>query len=415
MRPTLLILTLAAATGADWPGFRGPTGQGTSPEAGLPTAWGATDNIAWKVPIDGAGWSSPVVAGGRVFVTTATDGGKSCRVLAFDAVSSKPGFDVEVHRQELKRLESRNSPATPTPVVAGGRVFAAFNDGTLVGVDALTGEVAWANRDFPYYSQHGLGSSPVAYRDLVIMAYDGSSEGPDKLVGWQKPWDKAVLVAFEQSSGKVRWKASRGQSRVGHATPVLVSHGGRDVLVSPAGDVVQGFDPATGERLWSVKAPGEGLVPSVSAANGLAFSASGFGEPTLRAIRLGGSGDITTTHVAWKDRRRVSMMPSMIADGNRLYVVTDKGDASCLEAATGKVVWEERLGASFSASPVLAGGHMYCLSDAGETFVLRAADRYELVARNPLGEAAQASAAVAGGHLYLRTKATLWCVGAGAK
>ena len=367
------------------------------------------------MPIDGAGWSSPVVGGGRVFVTTAADGGKSCRVLAFDALTGKPGFDVEVHRQELKRLESRNSPATPTPVVMGGRVFAAFNDGTLVGVDAATGAVQWVNRDFPYYSQHGLGSSPVAYRDLVVMAYDGSSEGPDKLVGWQKPWDKAVLVAFEQATGKVRWKASRGQSRVGHATPVVVSHDGRDVLVSPAGDVVQGFDPATGVMHWTVKAPGEGLVPSVSSAGGLAFSASGFGEPTLRAIRLGGSGDTTATHVAWKDRRRVSMMPSMIADpgeGGRLYVVTDKGDASCLDAATGKVVWEERLGASFSASPVLAGGHLYCLSDAGETFVLRAGDRYELVARNPLGESAQASLAVAGGLLYVRTKSTLWCVGA---
>jgi outer membrane protein assembly factor BamB len=411
--PVLLLpLSLALPLSAgDWPQFRGPTGQGLSDATDLPVKWSANEGIAWKAAVPGDGWSSPVVVGNRVYLTTATDGGKSCRVLAFTADTGKELWNREVVRQVVKRLEGRNSPATPTPAADGERVYVAFNDGTLAAVTADTGETAWVNRDFPYYSQHGLGASPALYKDLVVMAYDGSSEGPDRLVGWQKAWDKAVLVALDKATGKLRWKASRGLSRIGHATPLVVSHDGRDVLVSPAGDVIQGFDPATGTLLWTVKTTGEGLVPSASAADGLVYSASGFGEPTLRAVKLGGSGDVTASHVAWKDTRHVSMMPSMVAAGGRLYVVTDKGVAACLDAKTGKVVWEERLGGSFSASPVLAAGRLYALSDAGETFVLKAGDEFELLSRNPLGEPAQASPAVSGGRFFIRTKGHLWCVG----
>jgi outer membrane protein assembly factor BamB len=416
MTPILVFSSLALALpvplfAGDWPGFRGPAGQGVSTETNLPLKWSPTENVAWKVPVPGDGWSSPVVVGNRVYLTTATDGGKSCRVLAFAADTGKPLWDKEVCRQVVKRLERRNSPATPTPAADGERVYAAFNDGTLAAVRADTGEVAWVNRDFPYYSQHGLGNSPVLYKDLVIMAYDGSSEGPDKAVGWQKPWDKAQIVALEKSTGKLKWKAGRGQSRIAHATPLIVRHDGRDVLVSPAGDVIQGFDPATGERLWTVRTEGEGLVPSPAATNGLVFCTTGFGKPTLEAVWLGGKGDVTETNVAWEDKKHVSMMPSMVAAGDRLYVVTDRGVASCLEAKSGKVVWEKRLGGSFSASPVLADGRLYVLSDSGDTFVLKAADEFEQLARNPLKEAVQATPAVSGGRLYIRTKSHLWCIG----
>jgi outer membrane protein assembly factor BamB len=407
----LLIPILAPALpAADWPGFRGPNRQGVSDEAKLPLKWSASENVAWKVAVPGEGWSSPAVVGGRVYVTTATDGGKSCHVLAFAVDTGKLLWDREVCRQVVKRIQRRNSPATPTPAVDGDRVYVAFNDGTVAAVRADTGEVAWLNRDFPYFSEHGLAASPVPYKDLVLMAFDGSSEGPDRKVGWQTPWDRALLVALDRSTGKVRWKAGRGMSRIAHATPLVVTHGGKDVLVSPAGDVIQGFDPATGERLWTVHTDGEGLVPSPSAADGLAFCTTGFGQPALKAVRLGGHGDVTATHVAWEDTRHVSMLPSMVAAGGRLYVVTDKGIAACLEARTGKEVWKGRLNGSFSASPVLAGGRLYALSDAGETFVLRAGDEYQLLARNPLGEEAQATPAVAGGRLFIRTKGHLWCI-----
>jgi outer membrane protein assembly factor BamB len=407
-----LALTLSAA---DWPGFRGPTGQGVAEDKGLPLKWSATEGVAWKAEVPGEGWSSPAVVGNRVFVTTATDGGKTGRVLAFAADTGKPLWDKEVCKITVKMAHKRNSQATPTPAADADRVYAAFGDGTLVAVKADTGETAWVNRDFPHYSQHGLGASPVLYKDLLVMPFDGSSEGPDKGVGWQKPWDKAFLVALDKATGKVKWKTARGLSRVAHATPLVVAHGGKDVLVSPAGDVIQGFDAATGALLWTVKTEGEGLVPSAASADGVAFCTTGFGKPTLKAVKLGGEGDVTATHVAWENTKLVSMLPSMAVAGGRLYVVTDKGIAACLEAKTGKVVWEERLGGTFSASPVLAGDRLYCLSDAGETFVLKAGDEYEQLARNPLGEGAQSSPAASGGRLFIRTKGHLWCVGPPAK
>lgn len=402
----LALLVTSSAFAADWPGFRGPTGQGVSDES-APLKWSDKEGIAWSVEVPGAGWSSPVVANGKVFVTTATDGGKTCRVLAFDAKTGKPLWDTPVHEQPAKRMEARNSPATPTPVADADRVYAAFNDGTIAAVNTSDGKVAWANKDYPYYSQHGLGNSPVRYADLLVMTYDGSSDGPDKKVGWQMPWENAAIVALDAATGKQRWKASRGKSRIAHATPLVVTHDKKDVLVSPAGDVVQGFDPKTGERLWSVPAEGEGLVPSPSAGDGLAFVTPGFGKPALRAVKLDGGHE-----VAWQSTKYVSKMPSMVYHAGRLFVVTDKGLAAYLDAKTGKAVWEEKLPAAFSASPVLAGGHLYALADTGETFVLKAADTYELVARNKLGEPAQATPAVADGRLFIRTKTKLWCVGA---
>jgi outer membrane protein assembly factor BamB len=345
-----------------------------------------------------------------VFLTTAADGGKSGRVLAFAADTGKPLWDKEACKVAVKMAHNRNSQATPTPAADADRVYAAFGDGTVVAVKADSGEVAWANAEFPYYSQHGLGASPVLYRDVILMAFDGSSDGEDKLVGWQKPWDKALLVAFDKTTGKVRWKAGRGKSRIGHATPLVTSHDGKDVLVSPAGDVIQGFDPANGDLLWTVRTEGEGLVPSAAADGGLAFATTGFGKPALKAVSLGGKGDVTATHVAWEEKKLVPMMPSVLAAGGRVYVVTEKGDAACLEAKTGKAKWQEKLPGTFSASPVLADGKLYVTSDKGETFVLKAGDEYEQLAKNPLGEDTQCSPAVSGGRIYLRTKSHLWCI-----
>jgi outer membrane protein assembly factor BamB len=403
------LFVLAQCSAADWPAFRGD-GRGISDEKDLPLKWSATEGVAWKVAVPGEGWSSPVVMGNRVYVTTATDGGKSGRVLAFAADTGKPLWDQEVRKIDVKNAHKRNSQATPTPAADAERVYAAFGDGTVAAVKADTGETAWANTEFPYYSQHGLGASPVLVKDTVVMAFDGSSEGPDKMVGWQKPWDKALLVAFDKTTGKVKWKAGRGKSRIGHATPLVVSHDGRDVLVSPAGDVIQGFDPATGELLWTVRTEGEGLVPSAAAADGLAFATTGFGKPAMKAVKLSGKGDVTETNVVWEEKKLVSMMPSLLAAGGRLYVVTDKGDAACLEAKSGKVLWQEKLSGTFSASPVLADGRLYAVNDKGETFVLKAGDGYELLAKNPLGEDTQCSPAVSDGRLFLRTKSHLWCV-----
>jgi outer membrane protein assembly factor BamB len=412
----LLTATIAAAAWAeDWPRFRGPTGQGISTETGVPTEWTATSNVAWKTPIPGAGWSSPIVWGDRVFVTTATDEGKSSRLLAIDRKTGKVLWDKEVLRQEISQKVAQNSFATPTPVTDGERVYVLAFDGSWAAV-AMDGSVVWTNREFKFYSQHGLSVSPIPYNDLVIAPFDWSSRGPEKLLGWQKPWDQSFIFAVDKASGKTRWQAKRGMSRIAHVTPQVTTVDGQDQLVSAAGDVIQGFDPKTGERLWTVTTGGEGVVPSVVVGEGLVFTSSGFptnvpGGAAIRAVRLGGKGDVTTTHVAWQDTKDVPMIPSMLYAKPYLYVITEGGTARCLKAATGEVVWRNRLGGNYSPAPIWADGRVYFLSEQGTTTVIEAGPEFKAVAKNALGEKCCASPAVSGGQLFIRTEGNLYCIG----
>lgn len=221
----MLLLCFVPQTIEDWPYFRGPGRQGHSTEKGLSLRWSATENIAWKTPIPGESWSSPIVWKDHVFMTTTTDGGVSCRVLALDFATGKLLWNTEVFQQKPKRKEGRNSYATPTPATEGKRIYAVFGEGSVAAVD-FTGKLVWTNREFPFYSQHGLGSSPLLTDGLLIMSYDGSSEGPDKVLGWQKPWDQSFLAAFDLETGRVKWKTMRGLSRISHGTPTV--HTGTD-------------------------------------------------------------------------------------------------------------------------------------------------------------------------------------------
>ncbi len=406
---TLVCLPVLARR-EEWPGFRGPTGQGVSDEKNLPKKWSRNENITWQVGIPGAGWSSPIVWGEQVFVTTATEDGQSCRILALSRLDGKTLWNVEVCRQEKMNKNQKNSYATPTPVTDGENVYAVFNDGSIAAV-TVEGKPVWVNRDVRYYSQHGLGNSPILYHDTLIMPFDGSSAGEDKKVGWQKPWDQSFLLGLDKKTGKERWRARRGLSRIAHTTPIVINADGRDTLISTAGDVIQGFDPETGSRRWSVRAEGEGVVPSPVFGEGLVFAASGFGNPRLRAVQVKPDGDPTTRKVVWETNRNVPMMPSAVFVKPYLFVVSEKGFAMCLEAATGKVKWQERLGGNYAASPVTADGYIYYLSEEGETVIVPADGRFEIIARNRLQEPCQASMAVAHGHLYIRTERHLFCIG----
>lgn len=400
-----------ALQAADWPQFRGPTGQGLSEEKNPPLRWSGTSNILWKAAIPGESWSSPVIWKKHVLLTTATEGGESCRVLALDADSGKVRWNREVFRQVPRKKEGRNSYATPTPATDGRRVYACFGDGSFAAL-TLAGELVWTNRSHPFYSQHGLGASPILHDGLLIMTFDGSSEGPDKLVGWQKPWDRSYLVALDTRTGRERWRAPRGLSRISHGTPVLWANGRRPQVVTEAGDVVQGFDARSGERLWTGQVVGEGKVPSPVIGDGMVFTAGGWGgRSSIKAFRLGGSGDLGETSLVWEQRKGMPNVPSMVFQSPYLYAVTDGGIASCLHGADGRLVWQERVGGNFSASPFLADGRLYLLSDEGVTTVLAAGPDYRVLAVNPLGERVQASPALAHGRIYLRTAGHLYCVG----
>ncbi len=419
MKPVLIVPLVLGAfhacapalLGANWPQFRGPTGQGHSTEKRVPLSWSATSNVLWRTTLPGEGWSSPIVWGRHVFVTTATESGASCRVLAIDAKDGNLRWEREVFRQPTRKKETRNSYATPTPVTDGRRVYTCFGDGSFAAL-TFDGKVAWTNRSHPFYSQHGLGTSLVLHDGLVIMARDGSSDGPDKLVGWQKPWDQSFLLALDAATGREKWRTPRGLTRIAHGTPVLWRQGGRTQLVSETGDVVQGFDPASGRLLWTSRVAGEGKVPSPILGDGLVFTSGGWGgKATTKAFRLGGEGDLGESHLQWEQKKGMPTMSSMLHLDGRLFAVTDGGVATCMDARTGNVVWQERLGGNFSASPVAAAGRLYFTSDAGITTVLEAGPAFRVLARNELGESLQASPALADGRWYIRTSGALVCVG----
>jgi outer membrane protein assembly factor BamB len=392
----------------NWPGFRGPTGQGVSTERDLPTQWSTTENVAWKTAIPGAGWSSPIVYGDRVFVTTAEDEGASCHVICLDRTSGKILWNVEVFRQELRRKQDKNSFATPTPVTDGERVYAVFADGGIAAVD-YEGRVVWTNREVKHYSQHGLGASPILHGDLVIMPFDGSSDG-DKSVGWKKPWDHAVILAVDKKTGVARWRGRRGASRIAHVTPNVLRQDGAAQLISGAGDVVQGFDLASGERVWSVFSQGEGVVPSIVLGDGLIYSASGYEKPTIRAIRPGGKGDVTATHIAWEQTSGVPSQSSMLYVRPHLFAMTEGGVATCFDAETGKVLGRQRVGGNHCASPVLADGRIYFLSEQGACTIVEATPEMKIIAKNELGERCQASIAISKGNLFIRTDKHVFCI-----
>lgn len=394
----------------NWPGFRGPGRQGISNEKNLPTQWSETSNIVWKTPIAGIGWSSPIIFGDLIFVTTATDEGASFHLLCLDRKTGAVLWDRQVLRQKPGHKQALNSYATSTPVTDGKNVYIVAFDGSIAAV-SMEGQTVWVYRDFEYFSEHGLGVSPILYKELLIVAFDPSSSGPDTKLGWQKPWDKAVILALDKNTGKVRWEGKRGLSQIAHVSPQILSVGGKDQLVSSAGEVIQGFDPDTGERIWTVSSPGEGVVPSVVVGEGLIFTASGFGDSAIRVVRTGGKGDVTATHIAWESAEDVPKIPSMLYVKPYLYLVTEAAVAKCFKAATGEVLWRERLGGRFSASPVWADGKIYFLSDQGTTTVIQEGAEFKVLAKNELDETCKASPAISQRNIFIRSEKHLYCIG----
>jgi outer membrane protein assembly factor BamB len=406
-----VLLTASSLSAENWPSFRGPTGQGVSSEKNLPLKWSGTENVAWKTAIPGEGWSSPIVQGDRIFVTSTTKEGASCHVICVDRRSGKILWNTKVFDQKATKKRNENSYATPTPVTDGKQAYAVFSSGKIVAVD-YDGKVAWMNHDVKFYGHHGLAASPILYKDLLIMPFDGSSNGENNRVGWKIPWTEAVLQALDTKTGKMRWRGLRGLSRLGHVTPNILRENGKAQIISGSGDAVQGHDPITGKIVWTIYSKGEGVTPSILVGDGLVFSCSGFEAPTIRVIRTGGKGEITKTHMAWEQKKGVPSLASMLYVKPHLYSVTDAGVVTCFAAKTGEIVWQERIGGKHSSAPVYADGHIYFLSEAeGESVILKAGDKFNVVGRNRLDEKCKAMIAISQGQLFIRTEKNLLCIG----
>lgn len=413
---TALSLTFASGGVAEnWPCFRGPSHQGVSTERGLPLQWSATSNVLWKTAIPPLGWSSPIVWGDRVFLTTAPGDGKSLHLICLDRRTGAIAWDKAVLAQDPVRKDDGNSWATPTPVTDGARVYVVSFNGAFAAVD-FQGAIVWTNLTTTFYVKHGLAASPLLAGEVLVMACDGTSTGPDPYVGWQKPWDGSYVLGLEKDTGKVRWKTSRGVSRVAFSTPNVAELEGRLRVISAAGDVVQCLDAQSGERIWTARNPGEGVVPSVVIGEGLVFAASGFNanQPSVvRAFRLAGQGEIAESDRVWDLPRGVPKVTSPVHARPWLFVVEETGVLQCLRAATGEVLSRKQLGTRHEPSPVLADGRLYLLSNNGKTTVFEAGPELKKLAENPLNEKCGASMAVSGGSLFIRTEHNLFCIGKG--
>jgi outer membrane protein assembly factor BamB len=347
--------------------------------------------------VAGLGWSSPVVVGGRVWITTATEQrGISLRALAFDVASGREVINVEVFNIPSYRREinPKNSWASPTPVVDGDRVYVHFGaDGTAALSN--TGAILWKAR-FDYQSQHGAGGSPIVHGDLLILNCDGS--------------DVAFVIALDKNTGKVKWKTNRGfPADQAYTTPLVIRAADRDQLISVGAFRTRAYDPLTGKEIWRVRYDeGFSNVPRPVFAHGLVFIATGFQQPSLLAVRPDGTGDVTKTHIAWELKRGAPLTPSPLVVGDEIYIVNDGGIASCLDARTGALIWQQRLGGTYSASPVFADGRIYFLAEQGVTTVMTPGREPRRLATNTLDGGLLASMAIAAQSIFLRTDTHLY-------
>ncbi len=392
-----------AADPSPWPQFRGPGGQGHT-DAAVPVAWGEAKNVAWKAPLAGKGWSSPVVAGGEAWVTTAvpTAGGTSLRMVAVDLRSGKIEHDVELFAvAKVAPLHARNTPASPTAAVVGDAVIASFGSDGVGCVDATTGKVLWRNDRLKVDYESGPGSSPVPYKGLIILPCDGA--------------DAQFVVALEAATGKEAWRTERTAAakrppneRRAFSTPLVITVDKKDQLVIPGAQCVYSYDPDTGKELWRVTYTGFSNVPRPVFANGLVYVSSGYFAHELIAIRTDGRGDVTATHVAWRYKKNVPNISSPVVVGGLLFMVSDLGTATCLEAKTGEPKWTERLPGTYTASLMVRGDTVYAFADDGKAVLFKAADAFEEVGRNQLGGRIQATPAAVSDGLIVRTEAALY-------
>jgi len=414
----VLLLSAAAATAGDWPQFRGPWGNGhvsapgdTTP-AGLPLRWSETENVKWKTAIPHRGWSTPVVMGGQVWLTTATLDGHDFFAICVDAESGQIRFNEKLfHADKPEPLNNNvNCYGSPSPVIEPGRVYISFGSYGTACADTATAKTVWERQDLPCRHYRGPGSSPILAGDLLVITMDGV--------------DVQYLVALDKKTGKTVWKTDRttkfndldakgqpdreGDFRKAYSTPLLIDVNGKTQLLSAGSKAVFGYDPKTGRELWTLSHSDYSTAARPLYGQGVAFVMSGQGQANLLAIRANGEGDVTKTHLAWKADRAGAKTTSPILVDDLLYFASDDGGVACLEAATGKPVWKERLGGAFSASPIYGDGRLYFPNIHGKTTVLKAGRTYELLATNTLEAGCMASPAVSGKALFLRTRTHLY-------
>ena len=390
----------ASSSAENWPGWRGPRGDGTSHENNIPIHWSSQSNIVWKTPIPGIGHASPIVWENKVFTVTALLDSNDRALLCLDRSSGKLLWQQTILKSPLEGKHSLNSYASSTPATDGDQIYTAFLDQNemVVAAHDLNGKQRWIVRPGPFKSMHGFCSSPVLFGDKVIV--NGDHDGD------------SYLVALNRRDGSTQWKTWRENKTRSYCVPLIRKLSGRTQMVLSGDKCVASYDPNDGSRHWIIDGPTEQFVASIvyHAATDLLFVTGGYPDHHILAIKPDGVGDVTRTHIAWRSNKGVSYVPSPIATENHFLVVSDQGFGTCFEAATGKILWQERLG-EHHASLVSAQGLVYFLNDRGVVNVVKPGAAFTRVAQNEMGEKCFASPAISHGQIFIRGDQHLFCIG----
>lgn len=392
---------------ADWPQFRGPNRDGHADAENLPSEWGPNKNVAWRVEVPGKGWSSPSLSQGKIYLTSAVpaEAGSGAdnlelKALCYDAASGKQLWATTALSQTdaNARVHRKNSHASPTPLVDGDRLFVHFGHRGTACL-STDGKVLWTNRELAYPPVHGNGGSPVLVDGVLIFSCDGETN--------------PFVVGLDAASGTLKWKFDRptdSDKKFAFSTPAVITVNGQQQVISPGAGMVNALAPQTGEEIWRVTYDGYSVVPQPVFGHGLVYLSTGYDSPTMIAIRPDGRGDVTDSHVAWTLERGAPLTPSPLLVGQELYLVSDKGTASCVDAKSGKQLWQQRVEGDYSSSPIFADGKIYLVSEEGQGTVLRPGRKFEKLGENGFGEQTLASYAVGDGAIFVRTEQALYRV-----
>lgn len=410
-------IVLRAAAGApdeNWTDFRGPTCDGRVTVTGLPLNWNEQTNIKWKTPIHDRGWSTPVIQDGRIWLTTATEEGKEFFAICLNRDDGKILHDLKLFTADKPEPLGNdvNCYASPSPVSEPGRVYVHFGTYGTACLDSATGKTIWSRDDLHCRHFRGPGSSPVIYKNLLILTYDGI--------------DNQFVVALDKATGKNVWKTNRstdfqdlengkpragGDFRKAFATPLIINTAGKAQLISVGARSAFAYEPETGKEIWKVRYPGYSNASRPVFDQGMVLLNTGYDVPEQWGVRADGTGDVTDKNIVWKYSKAVPKRSSPVVSDGLAFMAADNGIVGCVEVTTGKEIWRERLKGQFTASPLYAEGRVYFFSEHGETFVLKAAPRFEIIAESKLADGMMASPAVSGKALFLRTKTHLYRVG----
>lgn len=399
----LALLAALAPAAENWPQFRGPHDNGHADATDLALTWSETENVAWKTAIHDRGWSSPVLWGDQVWVTTATEDGTRLFAVCVDRQTGTVVHDVKVFDvKSPQHIAAINSYASPTPAIEAGRVYVHYGTYGTACLDTATGKVLWARDDLNCDHHEGPGASPILVGNLLVFDVDGC--------------DVQYVVALDKATGRTAWKTNRSVDyskvhkfcRKAFCTPIVIEADGRPQLVSLGSKAMMAYDPATGEELWKLPYRGWSVTPRPLFGHGLLYIIMDYDNPELWAVRPGGRGDLPESAVTWKIAKAMPQKPSLLLVEDLLYLVNDKGVVQCIEAKTGQAVWKQPLGGEFAASPLFADGRLYFFSQSAGGTVMATGREPNILATSRLDGRLMASPAAVGHALFIRTDTHLY-------